>query len=92
MLRRTVNNEPLYRPAGTSYVYMTYGMYYCLNVSAAEPGAAVLLRALEPIEGVEYMRSLRSGNYLKNTIFYNCNNTIGLHSKKNVKLKATKAL
>lgn len=36
---------------GTAYVYMTYGMYHCFNISSVEPGAAVLIRALEPMEG-----------------------------------------
>lgn len=44
---------------GTAYVYMTYGMYYCFNISSIEPGAAVLLRALEPIEGISRMKELR---------------------------------
>lgn len=50
-------------PVGTSFVYMTYGMYYCLNISSIEPGGAVLLRALEPTEGLETMRKYRSGNH-----------------------------
>ncbi|XP_018569225.1 probable DNA-3-methyladenine glycosylase [Anoplophora glabripennis] len=57
--RRTQANEPMYMPAGTAYVYMTYGMYHCFNISSKEPGAAVLLRALEPISGIETMQKFR---------------------------------
>lgn len=59
--RQTPRNEPMFMPPGTSYVYMTYGMYHCFNISAAEPGAAVLIRALEPLEGLDFMRQLRNG-------------------------------
>ncbi|KAJ8976896.1 hypothetical protein NQ317_014067 [Molorchus minor] len=41
-------------------VYMTYGMYYCFNISSTEPGASVLVRALEPICGLEAMESFRA--------------------------------
>ncbi|XP_023028411.2 uncharacterized protein [Leptinotarsa decemlineata] len=58
--RRTSANEPMYMPAGTTYVYMTYGMYYCLNISSKEPGAAVLLRAIEPLCGIDIMKSSRA--------------------------------
>ncbi|KAG5887409.1 hypothetical protein JTB14_024608 [Gonioctena quinquepunctata] len=58
--RRTMANEPMYMPAGTIYVYMTYGMYYCLNISSVEPGAAVLLRALDPLQGEDTMRTFRA--------------------------------
>lgn len=44
---------------GTAYIYMTYGMYYCFNISSEEPGGGVLLRALEPIQGFETMQELR---------------------------------
>lgn len=44
---------------GTAYVYMTYGMYYCFNISSQEPGGAVLLRALDPIDGIEDMTRYR---------------------------------
>ncbi|KAJ8925042.1 hypothetical protein NQ315_001213, partial [Exocentrus adspersus] len=57
---RTAANEPMYMPAGTAYVYMTYGMYHCFNISSEEPGAAVLLRALEPISGMETMQKFRA--------------------------------
>lgn len=59
--RQTPRNEPMFMPPGTSYVYMTYGIYHCFNISAAEPGAAVLIRALEPLEGLDIMRQLRNG-------------------------------
>lgn len=49
----------MYLPAGTCYVYMTYGIYYCLNISSVEPGAAVLIRALEPILGMDSMKENR---------------------------------
>ncbi|XP_063930870.1 DNA-3-methyladenine glycosylase-like [Zophobas morio] len=58
--RQTAANEPLYLPAGTAFVYMTYGMYFCFNISSTEPGAGVLLRALEPLQGVELMKKLRT--------------------------------
>ncbi|KAG0425902.1 hypothetical protein HPB47_026969 [Ixodes persulcatus] len=57
--RRTESNEPLYMEPGTAYVYLTYGMYHCFNISSEGGGAAVLLRAAVPIEGLELMRTLR---------------------------------
>lgn len=59
----------MYMPVGTSYVYMTYGMYYCINISSLEPGAAVLLRGLEPLEGIDYMKKLRSGSFCEWLLF-----------------------
>src|SRR5262245_43819785 len=54
----TTNNAPLFAVRGTAYVRMVYGTCLTLNLAAeaAGVGAAVLIRALEPTEGIEYMR------------------------------------
>jgi DNA-3-methyladenine glycosylase len=57
----TRRNEPLYGPPGFTYVYLNYGIHWLTNLVTEADGfpAAVLLRALEPIEGVPLMRRRR---------------------------------
>jgi DNA-3-methyladenine glycosylase len=51
---RTRRNESMFGPAGRAYVYISHGIHHCMNVTTGEANA-VLLRALEPIEGMEEM-------------------------------------
>ncbi len=57
----TRRNRPMYGEAGRAYVYLVYGMYHCLNVVTEAAGVphAVLIRAVQPLEGVERMRFAR---------------------------------
>ncbi len=59
--RRSAANQSLYAPPGTWYVYRSYGIHWCANLVAGPPGegSAVLLRALEPLEGLALMRRRR---------------------------------
>ncbi|MEM6551418.1 MAG: DNA-3-methyladenine glycosylase [Planctomycetota bacterium] len=59
--RRTERTEPMWMAGGTAYVFLTYGMHHLLNVSTAGEGVpqAVLIRAIEPVEGLDAMRSHR---------------------------------
>ena len=61
--RRTKRTETMYDVGGTAYVFFVYGMYYQFNVvtNAADAPHAVLIRAVEPVEGIELMRKRRQG-------------------------------
>ena len=58
---RSPRNESMYLEGGHAYVYFTYGMHYCMNVvcQEADIAEAVLLRAAEPMQGIESMRKRR---------------------------------
>ncbi|XP_056391317.1 DNA-3-methyladenine glycosylase [Hyla sarda] len=58
--KRTERNVAMFMKPGTIYVYQIYGMYFCMNVSSQGDGAAVLLRSLEPMEGLDTMRVFRN--------------------------------
>ncbi len=63
----TPRSEIMLRSYGKWYIYFIYGMYYCLNITTneGEPGA-VLIRAIEPITGIEEMKKRRKTDNLKN--------------------------
>jgi DNA-3-methyladenine glycosylase len=58
---RTERNESMYLPGGHAYVYLSYGMHWCLNVVAQEAdiAEAVLLRGAQPVKGVDAMQARR---------------------------------
>ncbi len=60
---KTQRTDVMFGPAGHLYVYFTYGMHYCCNVVVGEKGygAAVLIRAVEPIEGESVLAHRRGG-------------------------------
>lgn len=70
--RRTARTEVMFHPGGVSYVYLCYGMHHLLNIVTNEANIphAVLIRAIEPLEGVERMLKRRKKNKI-DTMFTN---------------------
>lgn len=68
--KRTARNEHMYSPAATSYIYICYGIHQMLNVVTNERDIpdAVLIRAIEPIEGIDTMLKRTGKPILNNTL------------------------
>lgn len=64
---QTARNQSLFLHRGLAYVYFIYGTSYMLNVTSEAPGigAGVLLRAIEPLEGINLMKRLRKTDKLR---------------------------
>lgn len=66
--KKSVRNAPMFEGAGVSYVYLIYGLHHCFNIvsGSAGIGEAVLIRALEPTEGIELMQERRKTKDIRN--------------------------
>jgi DNA-3-methyladenine glycosylase len=68
--RRTAKNDHMYEVAGTTYVYICYGMHQMLNIVTNKKDIpdAILIRAIEPLQGIEFMLKRTGKETLNNTL------------------------
>jgi len=67
--RKTLRNATLFGPVAHAYVYVSYGIHFCINIVSRHPSiiaGGVLIRALQPVYGIEFMQKMRNTTQLKN--------------------------
>lgn len=91
--KRTARTETLFAPPGTAYIYLIYGIYHCLNFVTEPEGepSAVLLRGLEPVEGMAEMARRRFGKEPKQLTSYQKKNFMNGPGKVCLALGLTRA-
>ena len=91
--KRTARTETLFAPPGTAYIYLIYGIYHCLNFVTEREGepSAVLLRGLEPVEGMAEMARRRFGKEPEQLTSYQKKNFLNGPGKVCLALGLTKA-
>ncbi|MCL2564081.1 MAG: DNA-3-methyladenine glycosylase [Oscillospiraceae bacterium] len=67
---KSERTKAMFGPRGHAYIYLIYGMYYCFNIVSGPPGEpeAVLIRALEPVDGLDQMHARRKTDKRKNLL------------------------
>ncbi|HSH36558.1 DNA-3-methyladenine glycosylase [Schnuerera sp.] len=92
--KKTKRLETMYGIPGTAYVYLIYGMYYCFNIVTEKKGIpeAVLIRAIEPIQGIDEMSKNRFGQNYTNLSKYQRENFTNGPGKLSMALKIDKIL
>jgi DNA-3-methyladenine glycosylase len=84
--RRTSRNEPMYAAPGIAYIYLCYGVHHLFNVVTNKTNIphAVLIRALEPVEGIEKMLKRRTKKIIDHSLTRgpgNLSKALGIHTK-----------
>lgn len=92
--KKTKRVEVMYGPPGTAYVYLIYGMYHCLNMITEKVGVpeGVLIRGIEPLEGIEDMAINRFGKQLVDLTNYQKKNLTNGPGKLSMALQIDKSL
>lgn len=62
----SARNKIMFGPGGHLYVYLSYGIHACMNVVTDSPGEGILIRAIEPVAGIELMQQRRGVSKLQN--------------------------